>query len=729
MPRRNARYTAASLNARCPPAWSQQTRDEVLTTISSPETATAFIDGFVALIGNPRLALPNVYVGLIEEWFTGYLNAPDMLYWLDQKLKANKVAIGYTDRLSEAGAGWGEAAPDNLTDADPLDLRTVCADLGIHFILIDNDAADDADANSVDGCVIPTYRGAGAGSAHPCTTIGGLAKANNGTTGGLFASNAERAYFYQFWHALDSLHEVGGTTSVRFPKPADAETAAVTEVVVLVRWATDHQISREIVLRKIASDLQCARITIAGYPGEFPLIRMGNSTTAAADGANGAQGNLRDTESTETLQDLIGGVVGASIRPSMITVGDVVDTARTNVHFRNLDLVGNRAQNGGSGQIFASRIFRIQSQATGGSIRHCRFTGTQFIRPDDPLVGFDTLRDAVFLARSAALGVDECGGIDLFAPNYVFDSNRIEPVARVDWPGDEVDATNMAAPWLDINAENVRVTRNKFTGVKANSMIRYGRSSSTALAGAYIADNYVEVYDKNGIDVFSVSNSVIERNYCTQFARDDVGLDGGGSGIQVGHSETTVVRHNVVVGVEGMLRVGGGINFQAGSTFPDLDLDVYGNIAYRSGISISASSGEIAGVAIHGNLVAGMKEIRKTALSAVNNSPFSALLPSTDGTLEGIVTYDGNQVWRFEDGTPDQATIEAGPHLTLYDSGSTTDAYEVDDVLAGWTNNFAEKPDWAGDPETGDVRLTSTSLSFPNNMPFTPSLSRAWEPQ
>ncbi|RIK74731.1 MAG: hypothetical protein DCC68_22540, partial [Planctomycetota bacterium] len=170
MPRRSRRYTAHSLNTRCPPAWVQKTRDEILPALTTHALATAFISDFVAVMNNPRLALPNAYVGLIEEWFTGYLGAADMLYHLDRLLKASKATIGYTDRLSEAGGDWGEAGPTTLTDADPLGLVATLEALSCNVAIIDPQAVDDGDATSRDGPVIVTYQ---SGSNNTCTLLDG----------------------------------------------------------------------------------------------------------------------------------------------------------------------------------------------------------------------------------------------------------------------------------------------------------------------------------------------------------------------------------------------------------------------------------------------------------------------------------------------------------------------------------------------------------------------------
>lgn len=54
--------------------------------------------------------------------------------------------------------------------------------------------------------------------------------------------------------------------------------------------------------------------------------------------------------------------------------------------------------------------------------------------------------------------------------------------------------------------------------------------------------------------------------------------------------------------------------------------------------------------------------------------------------------------------------------------------YEVDDTLTGFTDNFAEKPAWAGEPEDDDFTLEEDEIGFPEDMPFTQAQSKAWTP-
>lgn len=674
-----------------------------------------FITRFVAIIGDPQSVSPAMRNYLLTE---GGLQARDgvplgaqhMLYWLDKQLKDHKADLGYTNRLneSEGGVGWGVAAPDNRDDADPLLLHDELEGLGKFCIIIDNDAADDLDAGSLTGCVIPTYRG---GSAHPCTLLDGTTGKSHNGSGGLFDTTSELDYEYEFWNALDALHEGGGSTSTRFPKGGG-------EVFVLVRWATDHQISREIVLTKNDDTAQqCARITIMGYPGEFPKIRMGNSTTAAADGATGAQGNLRDTS---PVANEVGAVSG-SVRPTMIAIGDA--KPRTNVHFRNLWFVGNRAQDGGSGQIFAARTLYFTSTATGCSVRHCKFTETQFIRDDDPLAAtYPTLADAVWGERSSG-DMKNSVGVLVSADDFVFDSNEVIPVAKASWPGNDI--ANYATydwPWLNVFADNVRVTRNTFSGAKSNSMVRFG-DADTATDGAYVADNHIEVWDKVCIDFFNSTNFTVERNRLHDFGNVDYQLEGGGVGVQVTYSTDGTIRDNVIFNHEDAVAgaLGIALNNNSDNETNTARITVQGNILYRCGLRFDNNSfGTITDCDISRNVIAGMTEARKA--TAHTNAPINVELTLSLGTLEGNLIYD-NQIWRFADGTPDQATIESGPHLAIRKTGGQN-TYAVTDTLTGWTGNVATKPEWLGDPETDDLRLTSDLISA--DAPFTTALSRAW---
>lgn len=670
--------------------------------------ATDFIDRFVAIIDTPgTVTQPTLEYLTVDSFLPGPgadwpLGARHLLYWLDRLLKANKAngTLTYTNRLSDM-AGWGEVAPDNLTDADPLGLYDLFTVRNINTIVIDNDAADDATADSQFGCVVPTYRG---GSTHPCKTIGGVTKDPNN----LFVDGNETEIWYPFWNHLDGLAELGGSTSVRFPK-------TTVESVVLVRWSTDHQVAREITLRKVTTDSDNARITIMGYPGEFPEIRMGNSTSAG-DTTDGNDGDVTPTS------DQVGIAQGGAARPAMITIGNGADTGRANVHFRNMDFVGNRDRVGAAGLVFASRIFTWSSTSS-GSIRYCRFRETQFIRPDDSAAAtYPGLVDTVWAARPTDL--DPSAGVRVDADNFVFDSNYVEPVAAASWRLKPENYATFASVWLEIKADNVRMTRNTFRGVKTNSMMRAGDADTTT-DGFYCADNDMESYDKACIDLFNSTNFVVERNRCRRFGQDTYNQESG-TGIKVSYSTDGIVRHNVVHNQE-TAEVGTlGIVLQNISGEQNTErIDIYENIVYRCGVRLDRNSaGTITDNDVRRNIIAGMNEARKGTTHT--NAPIHLELTLSDGTTEGNRITD-NIVWRFTNADPTSNTIETGPHLSIRITGSQNQ-YLASEETTGWTDNTAQKPAWASTPESGDFRLSTDTLNLPGNMPFTEALSQAWEP-
>ncbi|RIK72205.1 MAG: hypothetical protein DCC68_26685 [Planctomycetota bacterium] len=147
-----------------------------LTTLADFQ---GFITRFVAIIEGATVVSDLFMEYLLTEGWEydlaeapegGTLDARHLLYWLDIKLKENKQAIGYTNRLSEAGGSWGAAAPTTLTQADPLDLVTTLEGLACNVAIIDPQAVDDGDPSSSDGPVIVTYQ---SGSNNTCTLLDG----------------------------------------------------------------------------------------------------------------------------------------------------------------------------------------------------------------------------------------------------------------------------------------------------------------------------------------------------------------------------------------------------------------------------------------------------------------------------------------------------------------------------------------------------------------------------
>lgn len=690
-------------------------------TVTTLQDALDFIARFNAIIGNPDSVSPATISVLITNsfmpWHDGPLGVRHMLYWLDRLLKRNKVANGgslnYTNRLSEM-AGWGAAAPDTIADADPLNLVTVLEGLQCNVAIIDPQAVDDGNAASLDGPVIVTYL---SGSNNTCTLLDGSTAKAGPNTDRLFTDANKNTFQYRLWGGngssatlgggLKNTAEAGGSSSTRFGN-------STKPCIVLVRYATTHVLRQEITWEKRVANAP-DHIILTGYPGELPIVRMGSSTTGS---------------------DASPSAVGAS---AMITVGgSSASQARMNVHIRNIEFWGNRDSDAGGGAlIFAPTLIYyhsgISANLSSGSIRHCVFRKTQFIRPNDSQAGsYPHLVDAVWATRSASYNFS--AGVFVECDDFVFDSNYVEPAAKATWRAKPDNYTTFDSGWLMIARStgrthlNQRVTRNTFAGVKTNSMIVCGTSTNPT-QNLYIADNHVEVYDKVGIDVFNAqSGAIIERNRCHDYGNATYSQEGGGTGIQITNCAGFIVRNNVVFNHETAITgaIGIAISTTTGTTENG---QVYGNIVYRGVIRLDDNSGggNLTGMEIYNNLCAGMTEARKATNHT--NAPIHVELTLAIGTLEGNIIRDNN-VWRFADGTPDQATIEAGPHLGIRTTGAGN-TYEVTDTLTGWTGNTKERPAWAGDPEADDLRLDGSNAFaswFPGSMPFTAALSQAWEP-
>lgn len=674
-----------------------------------------FIDGSRKISGQTREYLTTGSFLPQECGCELTLGVRHMLYWLDKLIKYNKVAIGYTNRLSEAGGDWGAAAPNNLADADPLDLVTTLEDLGCNVAIIDPQTVDDGNAASLDGPVIVTYL---SGSNNTCTLLDGTT-AKNGplNTDRLFTDTNKNAFQFRLWGGdgssatigggLKNTAEAGGSSSTRFGN-------STKPCIVLVRYATTHVLRQEITWEKRVANAP-DHIILTGYPGELPIVRMGSFTTGS---------------------DASPSAVGAS---AMITVGgSSASQARMNVHIRNIELWGNRDSDAGGGAlIFAPTLIYyhsgISANLSSGSIRHCVFRKTQFIRHDDSLKDtYPHLVDAVWATRSAAYNFS--AGVFAECDDFVFDSNYVEPAAKATWRAKPDNYTSFDSGWLMIARStgrthlNQRVTRNTFAGVKTNSMIVCGTATNPT-QNLYIADNHVEVYDKVGIDVFNAqSGAIIERNRCHDYGNSTYSQEGGGTGFQITNCAGFIVRNNVVFNHETAISgaIGIAISTTTGTTENG---QVYGNIVYRGVIRMDDNSGggNLTGMEIYNNLCAGMTEARKATNHT--NAPIHVELTLAIGTLEGNVIRDNN-IWRFASATPAQATIEAGPHLGIRTTG-IGNTYEVTDTLTGWTGNTKERPAWAGDPEADDLRLDGSNTFanwFPGSMPFTAAMSQAWSP-
>lgn len=365
MPQRNRRYEAASLNRRCPPKWTQKTRSDVLTSIASATDATDFITEFAAIINDHRRVLPGAYVSLLE--FAPYLDPTDLLRWLDKQIRDGTVS--YTTRLSEAGAGWGTAAPTTLANADPLDLVTTLESLGCNVLVCDAQAVDDGDAGSTDGPVQVEYDTSTLKCYLINAAIGGGATAK--TTASLINTTpTPDVYRYKLLggpagsaasKCIDNMREGAHATDIRYP---DASTPCI----VLWRAGTDYEYSGQVL--SATTGTQCNYILWRGYPGETPVMRL---SCPAATSMNGV---------------LLNGSSGTYYRKNM--------------WYDSLRVYGRTGTSGD--YTFANRIWQDNSSATGMRVLRCECSNIQAIEP--------TAGAIANRASDSAADVDVSGTLD-----------------------------------------------------------------------------------------------------------------------------------------------------------------------------------------------------------------------------------------------------------------------------------------------------------------------------
>jgi hypothetical protein len=692
-----------------------------------------FIDRFAAIVADPHSVSQSMqsYLtnGALHEVRKGEVGAGDMLYWLDKQLKANKVAIGYTDRLSEAGAGWGEAAPDLLSEADPFDLVTTLESLSVRVVIVDHDAVADAagdaaDATKRDTVVRCDRDGA---SDEPCTTLSGTAKSYDDGSGASddLLNNTTDTYRYRFFKTLVDWNERSGSR-LRYP---DGDVESMT----LIRnTASDHIVNVENQLGcTLASQTQNTRITIRGYPGEWPEIWCGNSA---------------DDDTTPTVVPS----GGRDATAATFTISPAADKGRDNVHWRNIIFHGKRETAGGK-WFFAENILSITGNGSGHSVRFCQFLDFQPIRVDDALAAANpeyvdegtVVISGTTLARGSESTV-AFTAIDATSDDLVIDSNYFQAADEADFPhgpnaGDRIDATGVEGMCIDLGSStpggsaNTRITRNRIEGVKHNSAVR-----AVVVDGLYIADNDMEVFDKTILTLAGCSNGVIERNRLHDYADNEHADEGGGNAISLTGCDNFIVRHNVIFNHETQLS-GGGITIQStdanDGTYPDYYVyseghAVYENIFYRTGVKFDHNDpGTTTDCSVYNNLIAGMPETLKG--SALTNAPVYVSMNRTGvATLEGNLIYE-NAIWRFANATPTQGTIESGDHLMVRTGAGTSSGYETTESLTGWYDNTQVLPVWDGLPESDDFRVSSSNAYaawFSNPLPFRAADSQAWTP-
>jgi len=792
-------------------------------TVTDVGDATDFIDRFVDVINGVTITSEATKQYLATYSFMpqydGPLNATHMLYWLDRLLKLNRANIGYTTRLSQAGAGWGEAEPDSLTEADPLDLVTTLEGLGWDVVVIDWDAdaagTNNTDVASTTGCVTILRTSDVGADSGDIKCLDGAAK----TTTGLFNGNVFR---YKFWKQLGDFHERGGG-GMRCPNVATSKT------VVLIRNAilTPHVVKNENIIgarvetqtvaisgtpssgtyriissnfgttdelpyNATADEVQAAlralpdlenvtvtstgttpnfthtirfhRITTVanpallsssntfnqgsiahvttqhgefqiqtllwnGYPGELPEIWCGNSTQGGDDVTPGQCPDPDDTVSNGS---------GFIFFP-----GHAVGKYRDNFNVRNLWFHGKRETAGGD-FIYAGGLFYFSS-GEGGSVRFCKMTDFSAITPaDDNALTYPDIVDFAYDART--VHVPRYKPIYCRQNNFTFDSNYVEFVDIDDWPPDAastvtvIESANIGLDFGDgVAITGLKFTRNTVKGARYRIACKFDNS-----VGAYVAYNNIEHYYEESLVGFSTTGAVYEYNRIGFIGNSDLTLTPG-LGIGVENSTDAIVRFNVIYSVEPLYSRSRGISvFASGNsgTPQIVNMQVYGNLLYRVLFKVDGNQqvdgGGAAvvpeGLEIYNNLFCGLPEIDK---GTRNDAPMYFEIGDPTNGYSGVLDYDvsihDNGFWRFEDSTPTQPTIEAGAHLRVYDSATSSVAYETDDTLDNFVDNLSVNPQFLdhSEAETNhDFRFATTSPYreyFDTETPLQ-SQPRAWTP-
>lgn len=649
--------------------------DLLCTARTTQQDYLNFITEFNLLISIQDELSDDIFDYLDQDTDDGILTAEDRDFWLDCIFSRE----GFTgERLP-----WGSSAPITLDEADPLGLSA----LDDNVIIIDPDAIDDENPLSTSGVVRVTFSG---GSTNPCTLLDGTPK----NPAALFSDGAKTLYRYRLWENLLCLNETGGSSSARFPSNGG-------RVIIYIRKSSsDHILNREILLRKPTTHTELDRITVRGYPGEFPLIYAGQS--------------LDDDISPTT--------VGSE--SAMIALGNSGLT-RHNFFFTKLDWKGYRNRVGGGGRVYANRIIYYTSSASGG-ITHSRFTETQFIRNDDPLaLSYPNLVDSVWTLRASG-AAQLSAGVLISSTNFIWKQNYVEPVAAANWPADMTvpysgslisNYETFAGPWLDFQgAENVVILQSKFSGFKANTMVRI-----LSCQNVIIRHCDGEVYDKKVYDIFDSDNVLIELNRAKKGVDARYQLEGGGGGYWIQYSRNVILQDNIVWNSEPIYSLSNGIGLQS-------SIAALTNVIIRRNISYLGSLGADSGASdfeieadIYNNLIVNIpieQQIRSPPDLPFNANIKIDLRGITGTPGLGSITIHENGIVRAEAG-------EA--NLAIRASGGTL-KYTTGDTLTGWTSNISLDPKWAGDPSTGDFTLLADSPYINYFLPEMPFIATpAWD--
>lgn len=654
-------------------------------SVASVGDATDFIDRFVAIIETPgTVTQPTLEYLTVDSFMPGPgadwpIGARHMLYWLDRLLKNNKVSIGYTNRLSEAGASWGGATPDLLSEADPLGLVATLEGLtpAIRVVIVDHDAVADAAGDAADATkrdtVVRIPRGGA--SDEPCTTLAGTAKSYNDGGGASddLLNNTTDTYRYRFWKTLVDLNERNGSR-LRFPDEA-------VESMVLVRnTASDHIVNVENQIGCTMSggtpQVQNTRITLRGYPGEWPEIWCGNS----------ADSDVTPTECPNSALDPTNGTA------TIFRIGQAADKYRDNFHIRNIHFHGKRETAGGDWIFCGEEVIRYDF-GTGGSVRYCKITDVNPLPDNDTAINLAAADPTVIDHANSVRSARTFNGLTVATNGVVVDSNYFEGVDIDDYPNASnssvatistsdsnggslrfnctgahgltsgtisvsghsgftgntklgkftiasvtantitttasftgtggtggtirvpASESRTGTAMLDIqDADDVIVTRNQFRGLMGNPL-RIQESADTI-----VEDNIIEGYDGTSLYIRESTGTRVRRNRIGPHGSADYALSTASHGIQVGYSSDVIIEDNVIFSIEPTNNVASyGIWIKALETVVTENVIARRNLLYRNGLSFDNdgyATATISNIEFSNNLVVGMTEMHKTKESS-----------------------------------------------------------------------------------------------------------------
>ena len=720
-----------------------------------------FVTDFNALIvDSSGLTAPELNF-LDQDTLDGVLTYEDRDYWLTM------IGLKY---LAPTGRTFGIAAPSNLAEADPLNLRLDTAGvLRTDVIILDPQGANE-NITQTDAPVKITP------ATNNCTTPLGVAK----SPAGLFSTTGS-VYRYQFWTRILDLHESRGSGGrVRF---LDAGTGITSKVITCyIRYSTQHVLDTEIELgkRPDGTGSHALKILIRGYPTDkTPYIPCGNSITG-----------VNNDITTET---------------EMISIGELgVSQSRRNMIWSDLHLSGKRDGIFGtgssqvSGKIFAQTVMKFYAGSINNKLKRFSITDTQPIPANHAQAG--SFPDYIDIAHDGRVS-PEYNALQCTANNLILDRCHIHP-ADDDLPLPFiVDDTGYLGINITIEGADCQVINSRLDGRSIRAQIRLLGATRAYIAGNYISSaNYKYVFcTKNESTGIATTDTIIERNFCVG---NGVISDQAGEGIDIGEgSNGNVARYNTIytlgtitAGTTGIsisdapikngtvISSGNSTGFltftvSTGHTIPigyrlvvlghsvsaynvghtvigvvgdviktdttytssgsggtwqsyriTSDISVYSNIVYGVGVTIGYQSGwaippenehdqyakTFRNISIRQNLIHGFP----SANSAATAAPIRVKL---DGTLQADLgnLLENNNVTR------DSGTTA----LLVRTSHTTADPYTVGDTLAGWETNTATDPQFAN-PAIGDFTLPVASafrVWFPVNMPYKEADLSAWD--